>query len=129
MEKLALTEVLRKITLGDVDLDEITEVLRSSELILKSYRNNVEEMHRVEEQLRQELQTEQQAVDDLTRRLSTLHAENRLARDIFLAEIEGRRQILGVSSHLDLDALDMAALIRERETLQLHLGNLCGTNA
>jgi hypothetical protein len=128
MEKLALTEVLRKITLGDVDLDEITEVLRSSELILKSYRNNVEEMRRVEEQLRQELETEQQAVDDLTRRLSTIHAENQLARDLFAAEIEGRRQILGVSSHLDLDALDMAALIRERETLQLHLGNLCGTN-
>ena len=129
MEKLAVTEALRKIALGDIDLDEITEVLRSSELVIKSYRNEVEELRRTEERLRQEFEAERQAADDLTHRLTTLHEDNRMARDVFLAEIEGKRQVLGIGASLDIEALDMAGLIRERETLQRQVGAVLGQSS
>lgn len=122
MEKLAVTEALRKIAVGEINLDEITEVLRSSELVIKSYRNEVEELRRTEEQLRQDFEAERQAADDLTHRLTTLHEDNRMARDVFLAEIEGKRQVLGIAAGLDVEALDMAGLIHERETLQQQVG-------
>lgn len=126
MEKLAVTEVLRKIALGDIDLDEITEVLRSSELVIKSYRNETEELRRTEEQLRQEFEAERQAADDLTHRLAVLHEENQLAKEVFLAEIEGRRQILGIATSVDLEALNMVGLIHEREALQRQVGATLG---
>jgi len=42
MEKLAASEVLRKLAVGEVDLDEISEVIRSAELVIKSYRSEME---------------------------------------------------------------------------------------
>ncbi|TKJ41036.1 hypothetical protein CEE37_05055 [candidate division LCP-89 bacterium B3_LCP] len=118
MSKLATAEVVRKIGLGDVDLDEISEVLRTSELAIKSYRNEVESLRRNEEDLKRSYEEEQKAVDDLTKRLATIHEDNRLAREVFCAEIEGRKEILGVPSSLDLEALDMCSLINERENVQ-----------
>ncbi len=122
MEELAATAVLQEIALGEVDLDRITEALRSAELIIKSYRSEVETMQRAGEQLKASYEQEKNAVNELTKRLVELHEENNLAKGVFRAEIEGKWKLLGAESALDLEALDMAGLIRERETVQKRLG-------
>lgn len=127
MEKLAATEVLRKIALGEVDLDEISEVIRSAELVIKSYQAELEGLRRTEEQLKQDFEEEKKAVDDLTRRLADLHEENRMAREVFRTEIEGKQQVLGIASVLDIEALNMEGLIRERENMQKQMSKALGT--
>ncbi len=126
MEKLATTAVLRQIALGEIDLDEITEVLRSSDLVIKSYRAEVEGLRRNQEDLTQNVEKEKKAVDDLTKRLVNLHEENQLAKEVFGTEIEGKLQILGTGSVLDIEALDMAGLIRQREQVQKQVGKALG---
>ena len=126
MEKLAASEVLRKLAVGEVDLDEISEVIRSAELVIKSYRSETEGFRRNEEQLKQDFEKEKKAVDDLTQRLVALHEENQMAREVFKSEIEGKQQILGSASPLDLEVLDMAKLIHQRETVQKELCKVLG---
>jgi len=126
MEKLAASEVLRKLAVGEVDLDEISEVIRSAELVIKSYRSEMEGLRRSEEQLKQDFEKEKKAVDDLTQRLVALHEENQMARQVFRAEIEGKQRILGSTLPLDLEALDMARLIRQREVVQKELCKALG---
>lgn len=127
MDKLATTEVLRKIAMGEVDLDEISEVLRSADLVIKSYQAEIGGLRRTEEELRQDFEEEKKAVDELTRRMATLHEENRMAREVFRTEIEGKWQVLGIDSLLDLEALTMEGLIRERENVQRHMGKALGS--
>ncbi|MCX6641392.1 MAG: hypothetical protein NTW14_13085 [bacterium] len=128
MEKLAVSETLKKIAVGEINLDEITEALRSSELVIKNYRQEVEGLRRSEEQLQTDVTNESSAVDDLTKRLVTLHDEVSLAKSVFRSEIEGRRQILGIKAvPLDLEALDLAGLIRERENVQKLIGKVLGS--
>jgi hypothetical protein len=117
------SEVLRMIARGEVDLDMISEVIRSAEVVIRAYTGEVEGLRRDHEALEANYQKERGAVDDLVKRLTLLHEENRLARGVFLAEIEGRRAVLGLTSTLDLEALDMAGLIRERETAGRLLNN------
>ncbi len=126
MEKLAASEVLRKLAVGEVDLDEISEVIRSAELVIKSYRSEMEGLRRSEEQLKQDFEKEKKAVDDLTQRLVALHEENQMARDVFKSEIEGKQRILGSTLPLDLESLDMARLIRQREVVQKELCKALG---
>jgi len=126
MEKLAASEVLRKLAVGEVDLDEISEVIRSAELVIKSYRSEMEGLRRSEELLKQDFEKEKKAVDDLTQRLVALHEENQMARQVFRAEIEGKQRILGSTLPLDLEALDMARLIRQREVVQKELCKALG---
>jgi len=122
MEKTACAEVLRDIGRGDVDLDKISELMRSSDLVIRHYQDKIEGLRRAGEQLELDLEEEKRACNDLVRRLTALHEENRLARGIFRTEIEGRRALTGVQMTLDLEALDMAGLIRERENAQRDLG-------
>jgi FtsZ-binding cell division protein ZapB len=124
--KPAADEVLRQISRGEVDLDMISEVIRSAEVVIRSYAGEVEGLRRDNEQLQSDYQKERNAVDDLVKRLASLHEENRLARGVFTAEIEGRRSVLGLSSTLDLEALDMEGLIRERENVQRAVGKTLG---
>ena len=127
MEKLAATEVLRKIALGEVDLDAISEVIRAAELVIKNYQAEVEGLHRRGEQLQLDFDKERSAVDDLTRRLVTLHEDNRMAREVFQTEIEGKREVLGLTAgRLDLEVLGMEGLIREREKVQQQVGKVLG---
>jgi len=126
MEKLAASEVLRKLAVGEVDLDEISEVIRSAELVIKSYRSEMEGLRRSEELLKQDFEKEKKAVDDLTQRLVALHEENQMARDVFKSEIEGKQRILGSTLPLDLESLDMARLIRQREVVQKELCKALG---
>lgn len=128
MEKLAASETLRKLALGEVDLDEISEVLRSAELVIKSYQAEVEGLRRTGERLVHDYEAEKEAVDDLTRRLAALHDENRMAREVFRTEIEGKLQLIGGGSPLDVEALNMAGLIQQREKVQQMLGKALGTN-
>jgi hypothetical protein len=111
------SEVLRMMARGEVDLDMISEVIRSAEVVIRSYAGEAERLRRDNEQLEANYHKERSAVDDLVKRLATLYEDNLLARGVFLAEIEGRRSVLGLTSTLDLEALDMADLIRERETV------------
>ncbi|HEX7343169.1 MAG TPA: hypothetical protein VF398_02835 [bacterium] len=129
MEKTACSEVLREIARGDVDLDKISEIMRSSDLLIRQFQNEIEGLHRAGEQLELDLEEEKRACDDLVRRLKALHEENRLARGVFRNEIEGRRALIGVQMTLDLEAMDMAALIREREKSQEDLGKALGAEA
>ena len=122
MDQLAVSAVLQKIILGEIDLDEITEVLRSSELVIKSYRTEVENLHRTEESLKDQYEREKEAVDKLTRRLVELHKETCLARDVLRTEIEGKLEIIGLQPAVDLEALDVMGLIREREKVQQQMG-------
>ena len=122
MDQLSVSAVLQKITLGEIDLDEITEVLRSSELVIKSYRTEVENLHRAEESLKDQFEKEKEAVDNLTKRLVDLHKETCLARDVFRTEIEGKLEIMGIQPSIDLEVLDMIALIQERERVQQQMG-------
>jgi hypothetical protein len=126
MEKGANSEVLRMIARGEVDLDKISEVIRSADLVIRQYQNEIEGLRRTGEQLELDLKQEKSACDDLVRRLAELHEENRLARRIFQTEIEGKRTLLGAQMTLDLEALDMASLIREREKAQSDLGKALG---
>jgi hypothetical protein len=116
-------EVLRMMARGEVDLDMISEVIRSAEVVIRSYAAEVEGLRRDTEQLEENYQKERSAVDDLVQRLATLHEENRLARGVFMAEIEGRRAVLGQISTLDLERLDIAGLIREREEVGRRLNS------
>jgi len=122
MEKTACAEVLRDIGRGDVDLDKISELMRSSDLVIRHYQDEIEGLRRAGDQLELDLEEEKRACNDLVRRLTALHEENRLARGVFRTEIEGRRALTGVQMTLDLEALDMAGLIRERENAQRDLG-------
>ncbi len=126
MEKTACSEVLREIARGEIDLDKISEIMRSSDLVIRQYQNEIEGLRRAGEQLELDLGEEKRACDDLVRRLTALHEENRLARQVFRNEIEGRRGLTGVQMTLDLEAMDMAALIREREKSQEDLGKALG---
>ncbi len=118
MEKMGEVEILRMLARGEVDLDQIAEALRSAQLVRRSYQAELEGLRRQNEQAQKELEKERKAVDDLAGRLTSLHEENRLARQLFQTEIEGKRSLSGVRGNLDLEALDMAALIRERENAQ-----------
>jgi hypothetical protein len=124
MDQLAVSAVLQKIILGEIDLDEITEVLRSSELVIKSYRTEVENLHRTEESLKDQYEREKEAVDKLTRRLVELHKETCLARDVLRTEIEGKLETMGLQPAVDLEALDVTGLIREREKVQQQMGKV-----
>jgi len=126
MEKTACAEMLRDIARGEVDLDKISELMRSSDLVIRKYQDEIEGLRRAGEQLELDLEEEKKACTDLVRRLSTLHEENRLARQVFRNEIEGRRALTGVQMALDLEALDMAGLIREREKAREELGKAMG---
>ena len=126
MEKTACAEVLRDISRGEVDLDTISELLRSSDLVMRQYQDEIEGLRRVGEQLALDLEGEKKACNDLVRRLTALHEENRLARQVFRTEIEGRRALIGVQMTLDLEAMDMSALIREREKAREELGKAMG---
>jgi hypothetical protein len=126
MEKEKNAEVLRMISRGEVDLDLISEVIRSAEVVIRSYRGEVETLQRDEEQLQADLEREKQAVDELARRLGALHEENQQARDVFRAEIEGKRSLLGMKATLDLEALDMTRLLQERETVQRAMARTFG---
>ncbi len=126
MEKLATTAVLKNISLGEIDLDEITETLRASEMVIRSYRSELEGMKHTEENLKRDFDEEKKAVDNLSRRLVDLHEDNRLAKDLFRTEIEGKMQILGMSSTLDLEALNMAGLIKQRELVQKEISRSLG---
>lgn len=121
MQKLAATETLRKISLGEINLDEIVEVIRSAEHIITSNKQELERLRRNEEGLKTDLEMERKAVDDLTYRLAELHKDNQMAKDIFRTEIEGKQQILGIPQTLDLAILDMQALITRREEVQKQL--------
>ena len=122
MEKLATTITLNKIALGEIDLDEISEVLRSSEMIIKSFRTEVADLQNDKASLQQGLDEEKRAVTDLTSRLVDLHEENRMAKELFRTEIEGKLEILGTGSALDVKALNMAGLIKQRELVQRQMG-------
>jgi hypothetical protein len=126
MDNLAGSEVLREIARGEVDLDKISELIRSSEMVIRQHQNEIEGLRRTGDQLELDLKEEQRACNDLVRRLAALHEENRLARQVFRTEIEGRRALIGVQMTLDLEAMDMAALIRERERSQEDLGKARG---
>ena len=126
MEKTACAEVLRDIARGEVDLDKISDIMRSSDLVIRRYQDEIEGLRRVGDQLELDLEEEKRACNDLVRRLTALHEENRLARGVFRTEIEGRRALTGVQMTLDLEALDMAGLIREREKSQEDLGKALG---
>lgn len=126
MEKSSNAEVLRMIACGEVDLDVIADTIRSADLVIKSCQAEIESLKLYGEQLELQFQQERHTADELTRRLAALHEENRLAKQIFRSEIEGKRQILGVQMTLDLEALDMAGLIRERENAQKALGKTLG---
>ena len=122
MEKTACAEVLRDIARGNVDLDKISEIMRYSDLVIRRYQDELEGLRRVGDQLQIDLEEERKACDDLVRRMADLHEENRLAQMVFRTEIEGRRALTGAQLSLDLEALDMAGLIREREKTREELG-------
>ncbi|MFH1861707.1 MAG: hypothetical protein ABH878_02740 [bacterium] len=124
MDKPTASEILRDIVSGDVDLDAIAELIRSSEFVIRTYQTELEGLRRNEERLKDDFCREKQAVDDLARRLAQIYEENRLARSVFQAEIEGKREILGILSNVDLEALSMEKLIQEREAVQQQLGKL-----
>ena len=126
MEKLDSTETLRMIARGEIDLDRISEVIRSADLVIRSYQMENETLRQNGDQLQFHLDQEKRAVDDLVCRLTRLHEENLLARQVFQTEIEGKRSVLGIASTLDLEALDMAGLIRERENTKKALGKTLG---
>jgi hypothetical protein len=119
------SEALRMMARGELDLDLIAEVIRSAEVVIRSYEMEVQELRLSTEQLQTDYLKERNAVDDLARRLGALHEENRLARGVFVAEIEGKRSLLGMASTLDLEALDMAGLIQERESVQRAMTRSC----
>ena len=123
MDKLAASESLKKIALGEVNLDEIIEVLRADELVITHYRSELENLHQQCEQLQQSWDAERTAGDELTRRLVNLHDEVGLAKSVFRQEIEGKRKLLGIIAQpLDLEALDLNGLLRERESVQKLMG-------
>jgi hypothetical protein len=118
MEKPSHGDLLRAIARGEVDLDRIAEAIRSADLVIRSYQRDLETLRGDVAALQSSYQKEKSAADELAQRLAALHAENRLARSVFLTEIEGKRSFLGTPSSLDLEALDMAGLIAEREKMQ-----------
>lgn len=129
METATHAEMLKMIARGEVDLDLIAEAIRSADLVIRQYQAETEILHQHNEQLELDFEKEKSAVDDLARRLAELHEENRLARQVFQVEIEGKRSVLGLPATLDVEALDMAGLIREREKVQRQLGqSLRGVN-
>ncbi|MFH1733804.1 MAG: hypothetical protein ABIE92_03765 [bacterium] len=124
MSDLATTTLLKEIAQGEVDLDRITEVMRSADLVIKSYRSEVNALQKSNEQLQEDLKRENEAADDLTQRLVQQHEENQLARDVFRTEIEVKRKLLQSDSLLDAAALTMSGLIAEREKVQQLLSRI-----
>jgi len=118
MSDLATTSVLKEIAQGEIDLDRITEVIRSADVVIKSYRSEINAMQKSNDQLQEDLNKETEAVDDLTNRLVQLHEENQLARDVFRSEIDIKRKLLQSDSLVDVSSLTMANLIAEREKVQ-----------
>ncbi len=121
MERPANGDLLRAIARGEVDLDRITEAIRSTDLVIRAYQRDIESLRGEVEALQSSYQQEKSAADELAQRLAAVHAENRLAKNVFRTEIEGRRAFLGIPSSLDLEALDMEGLIAEREKMQKRL--------
>jgi len=126
MDQTGNGELLRMIARGEVDLDRISETIRSADLVIRQCRGEIEELRREGERLQADWQRERSAADELARRLAELHAEYRLAREVIQSEVENRRGDLGLPAGRDLEALDMAGLLRERESAQQALAKTQG---
>lgn len=125
MEKPANGDLLRALARGEVDPDRIAQAIRSADLVIRAYQRDIEALLGEVEALQSSYEKEKHAADDLAQRLAAVHAENRLARNVFRTEIEGKRAILKIPSSLDLEALDMAGLIAEREKTQGLIRRIC----